>query len=37
MKTVKDMLAEARQVIPEQGPAELKRRSGGSITVSPWC
>src|SRR5262249_16676507 len=26
MKTLKEMLAEARQVIPEQGPAELKRR-----------
>jgi adenylyltransferase/sulfurtransferase len=26
MKTLKDMLAEARQVIPEQGPNELKRR-----------
>ena len=26
MKTLKDMLAEARQVIPEQGPLELKRR-----------
>ena len=26
MKTLKEMLAEARQVIPEQGPPELKRR-----------
>jgi sulfur-carrier protein adenylyltransferase/sulfurtransferase len=26
MKTLKEMLAEAREVIPEQGPAELKRR-----------
>lgn len=26
MKTLKDMLAEARQVIPEQGPAEVERR-----------
>jgi molybdopterin/thiamine biosynthesis adenylyltransferase/rhodanese-related sulfurtransferase len=26
MKTLKDMLAEARQVIPEQGPAEVKKR-----------
>jgi molybdopterin/thiamine biosynthesis adenylyltransferase/rhodanese-related sulfurtransferase len=26
MKTLKEMLAEARQVIPEQGPQELKRR-----------
>ena len=26
MKTLKDMLAEARQIVPEQGPAELKKR-----------
>ncbi len=26
MKTLKDMLAEARQVVPEEGPAELQRR-----------
>ena len=26
MKTLKDMLADARQVIPEQGPQDLKRR-----------
>src|SRR5215813_5215186 len=26
MKTLKEMLAEARQVIPEQGPTELRRR-----------
>ena len=26
MKTLKDMLADARQVVPEQGPAELKKR-----------
>jgi sulfur-carrier protein adenylyltransferase/sulfurtransferase len=26
MKTLKDMLAEARQAVPEQGPADLKRR-----------
>jgi adenylyltransferase/sulfurtransferase len=26
MKTLKEMLAEARQVIPEQGPAEVKKR-----------
>src|SRR3990167_10375870 len=26
MKALKQMLAEARQVIPEQGPAELKKR-----------
>ena len=26
MRTLKEMLAEARQVVPEQGPADLKRR-----------
>jgi molybdopterin/thiamine biosynthesis adenylyltransferase/rhodanese-related sulfurtransferase len=26
MKTLREMLAEARQVVPEEGPAELKRR-----------
>ena len=26
MKTLKEMLAEARQVVPEQGPADLKKR-----------
>ena len=26
MKTLKEMLAEARQIIPEQPPAELKKR-----------
>jgi sulfur-carrier protein adenylyltransferase/sulfurtransferase len=26
MKTLKDMLSEARQVVPEQGPAEVKKR-----------
>ncbi len=26
MKTLKEMLSEARQIVPEQGPAELKRR-----------
>src|SRR5512132_4616378 len=26
MKTLKEMLAEARQVVPEQGPAEVKKR-----------
>jgi sulfur-carrier protein adenylyltransferase/sulfurtransferase len=26
MKTLKDLLAEARQVVPEQGPAEVKKR-----------
>jgi sulfur-carrier protein adenylyltransferase/sulfurtransferase len=30
MKTLKDMLAEARKVIPEQGPQELKRRIDAS-------
>ena len=35
MKTLKEMLAEARQVIPEQGPAELKKRleAGESVTL----
>ena len=26
MKTLKEMLAEARQVVPEQGPAEVQKR-----------
>jgi len=26
MKTLKEMLAEARSVVPEQGPAEVKKR-----------
>ena len=30
MKTLKEMLAEARQVIPEQGPPELRRRLDAS-------
>ena len=29
MKTLKDMLAEARQVVPEEGPAEIQRRMKG--------
>jgi molybdopterin/thiamine biosynthesis adenylyltransferase/rhodanese-related sulfurtransferase len=35
MKTLKDMLGEARQVIPEQPPAELKKRldAGESVVV----
>src|SRR2546428_9678203 len=35
MKTLKEMLAEARQVIPEEGPADLQRRlaSGEPVTV----
>jgi len=35
MKTLKEMLAEARQVIPEEGPAELQRRlaSGEPVAV----
>ena len=35
MKTLKEMLAEARQVIPEQGPADLKRRldAGESLVL----
>src|SRR5262245_51994188 len=34
MKTLKEMLAEARQVIPEQGPQELKRRLDGGEPVT---
>src|SRR5262245_28126367 len=35
MKTLKDMLGEARAVIPEEGPADLMRRlqSGDAVTV----
>src|SRR6185436_13199095 len=35
MKTLKEMLAEARQVIPEEGPADLQRRlaTGEPVTV----
>ena len=35
MKTLKEMLAEARQVVPEEGPADLQRRlaSGESVVV----
>src|SRR5215831_13242628 len=35
MKTLKDMLGEARQVIPEEGPADVQRRlkSGQPVTV----
>jgi len=35
MKTLKDMIAEARQVVPEEGPAELERRleSGEPVAV----
>jgi molybdopterin/thiamine biosynthesis adenylyltransferase/rhodanese-related sulfurtransferase len=33
MKTLKDMLGEARQVIPEQPPAELKKRLDAGETV----
>ena len=35
MKTLKEMLAEARQVVPEEGPADLQRRlkSGEPLTV----
>ena len=35
MKTLKDMLAEARQVVPEQGPADVARRlaAGEKIVV----
>src|SRR5207302_4057121 len=35
MKTLKEMLAEARQVVPEEGPAEVQRRlaSGERVVV----
>ena len=35
MKTLKDMLAEARQVVPEEGPAEVAKRlaAGEKIAV----
>ena len=35
MKTLKEMIAEARQVVPEEGPAELERRlkSGEPVAV----
>jgi adenylyltransferase/sulfurtransferase len=35
MKTLKEMIAEARQVVPEEGPAELERRlkSGEAVAV----
>ena len=35
MKTLKEMLAEARQVVPEEGPADLERRlkSGDKVVV----
>ncbi len=35
MKTLKEMLAEARQVVPEEGPADLQRRlkSGETVVV----
>src|SRR5881227_245131 len=35
MKTLKEMLAEARQVVPEEGPADLQRRlqSGDKVVV----
>jgi sulfur-carrier protein adenylyltransferase/sulfurtransferase len=34
MKTLKDMLAEARQVVPEEGPEELSRRLADRESVS---
>jgi sulfur-carrier protein adenylyltransferase/sulfurtransferase len=34
MKTLKDMLAEARQVIPEEGPADLQRRLAADEDVA---
>src|SRR6266851_4568923 len=35
MKTLKEMLAEARQIVPEEGPADLQRRlkSGENVVV----
>ena len=35
MKTLKEMLAEARQVVPEEGPAEVQKRlaSGEPLVV----
>src|SRR5438132_10761212 len=35
MKTLKEMLAEARQIVPEEGPADLQRRlqSGDKVVV----
>ena len=35
MKTLKEMLSEARQVVPEEGPAEIQRRlaSGEKVVV----
>jgi molybdopterin/thiamine biosynthesis adenylyltransferase/rhodanese-related sulfurtransferase len=34
MKTLKEMIAEARAVVPEEGPAELQRRIAGGEPVS---
>ncbi|RPH77894.1 MAG: molybdopterin-synthase adenylyltransferase MoeB [Candidatus Rokuibacteriota bacterium] len=34
MKTLKDMLAEARAVVPEEGPADLQRRLAGGEPVT---
>ena len=34
MKTLKDMLAEARQVVPEEGPAEVAKRLAAGLTPS---
>ena len=33
MKTLKEMLAEARQVVPEQGPADVKKRIDGGESL----
>ena len=35
MKTLKEMLAEARQIVPEQGPAELRKRLKGPAFKRP--
>ena len=34
MKTLKDMLAEARQVVPEEGPAEVAKRLAAGETLA---
>src|SRR2546428_13416005 len=34
MKTLKDMLAEARQVVPEEGPEDLSRKLKNGETIA---
>ena len=34
MKTLKEMLAEARQIVPEEGPADLQRRLAAGEPVA---